>query len=141
MPKRRFTSDTDGGNNKGRSNNSDARYTYGEMRFVRIELTDDEKTEFKSLMETGEFNTEFLTQCVNARYNITIGKDKRGNGILCCVRAEFKDMLDGGLILAGRGKDVTTAIAVCEYKATYLADENGWAAAEVGRGGGYSDIG
>jgi len=141
MAKRRFTSDTDGGNNKGRSNNSEARYAYNEMRFVRIELSDDEKAEFKSLLEAGEFDPSFLDKCVDARYNITLSKDKRGNGSLCCVRAEYKDMLDGGLILSGRGKDITTAIAVCEYKATYLADENGWLEAEARRGGGYSDIG
>lgn len=141
MAKRRFTDDTDGNRNPRRVGTSDERYTYSDMRFVRIELNEVEKAEFKSLMAADEFSTKFLDRCLDAGYNVTIGRDKRGNGILCCIRAELKDMLDGGLILSGRGKDATTAIYVCEYKATYLADEAGWLAAETRRGGSYSDIG
>lgn len=141
MAKRRFTDDTNGGRNSGRSRDVPERYSFSEMRFVRIELSEAEKGEFRQLLEAGEFNAGFLDECVSAGYYITIGKDKNGGGVLCCVRAEYKAMLDGGLILSGRGKDVFTASAVCEYKATYLADENGWLAAETRRGGSYSDIG
>jgi len=104
-------------------------------------VPEEEKAEFKSLMAADEFHPSFLDKCLAEGYDVTIGRDKRGNGILCCIRAELKELLDGGLILSGRGKDVLTAIAVCEYKATYLADENGWGEAETRRGGSYSDIG
>lgn len=141
MAKRRFDGNRNEIGGTRRAGNSSERYTYNEMRFVRIELTEEEKEEFRTLLAADEFHAAFLDTCLAAGYNVTVGTDKRGGGVLCCIRAELKELLDGGLILSGRGKDFLTALAVCEYKATYLADENGWLEAEVRRGGSYSDIG
>jgi len=141
VAKRRFTSDTDGGKAAPRNSGGSERYSFAEMRFVRIELTESEKEEFRALLAAGEFDSGFLDLCIDANYSITINRDKNGGGVLVSIRAEHKNMLDGGLILSGRGKDVPTAVAVCEFKSTYLADENGWLAAETRRGGSASDIG
>jgi len=141
MAKRRTDSDGNAIGGTRRASNVADKFSYGEMRFVNIELTAEEKEEFRKLLDANEFHPSFLDRCLAQNYTVTIGKDKRGNGILCSIRAEYKDMLDGGLILTGRGKDVLTAIAVCEYKNGYLADENGWLAAETARAGSYSDIG
>lgn len=141
MAKRRFTDDTNGGRKRASNGGTRERYSFAEMRFVRIELTEQEKQEFKQLLAANEFEPGFLDTCVKAHYNITFSQDKQGNGVLCSIRAEFKEMLDGGLILTGRGSSALTALAVCEYKSNYLADEDGWAAAEIRRGGSYDDIG
>jgi len=141
VAKRRFTSDTDGGKATSRNSGSSDRYSFSEMRFVRIELTTKEREEFHELLAQDEFDPRFLDLCLAARYNVSINRDKNGGGVLVSIRAEYKDMLDGGLILSGRGKDVFTAVAVCEYKSSYLADENGWLACETRRGGSATDIG
>jgi len=141
MAKQRFTDDTNGGRKQPKLRGTDDRYSFAEMRFVRIELTKPEREEFHELLAAGEFSPGFLDACVASNYAVTFAQDKRGNGTLCCVRSELKADLNGGLILSGRGSSATVALAVCEFKSNYLADENGWAAAEDRRGGGYSDIG
>lgn len=143
MPKsnRRFTDDTNGGKRQGTGTGDRERYSFHQMRFVRLELTEEEKQEFKSLLESEEFSWDFLNTCIEAGYGVSFGKDKRGGGHICTIRAEYKDMLDGGLNLSGRGKTAFIALAVCEYKSTYLADETGWLAAETRRGGSYDDVG
>lgn len=141
MTKRRFTDDTDGNRNNRRNTHTNGRIPFSEMRFVRIELTEAEKQEFKSLLAAEEFSGDFLDQCIKAGYKVTFDRDKNGGGVLCSVRCETTELLDSGLILTGRGKTAAVALAVCEYKSNYLADENGWASAETRRGSSYDDVG
>lgn len=141
MAKRRFTDDTNGA--RPASNRKDVSGTipYGEMRFVRIELTEAEKQEFRALLAAEEFSPDFTDRVLTAGYKVGLSVDKNGGGFLCSIRAEARELLDAGLILTGRGKTVAIAVAVCEYKSTYLADENGWLEAEIRRGGSYDDVG
>jgi len=141
VAKRRFTDDTDGGRAKSKRAGSDGTIPFSEMRFVRLELSEAEKQDFRSLLAAEEFTSDFLDRVIRAGYKVSLGIDKNGGGFLCSIRAESRDLLDAGLILTGRGKTIATAVAVCEYKSNYLADENGWAAAETRRGGSFDDVG
>jgi len=141
MSKRRFTDDTAGGKRTDNRKDSGGTIPYTEMRFVRIELTETEKQDFRSLMAAEEFSGDFIDRVLLAGYKVTLSPDKNGGGFLCSIRAENRELLDAGLILTGRGKTVATAVAVCEYKSNYLADENGWLAAETRRGGSFDDVG
>lgn len=141
MAKRRFTDDTNGARAKSNSKDVGQSIPFAQMRFVRIEVTEAEKEEFRTLLESEEFSGGFLDQCIEAGYKVTFSKDKNGRGTLCSVRAETTELLDAGLILTGRGKSSAVALAMCEYKSNYLADENGWLAAETRRGGFYDDVG
>jgi len=141
MAKRRFTDDTNGGKLKNNRKDSGGNVPYSEMRFVRIELTEAEKQEFKALLAAAEFSGDFLDRVLVAGYKVTLGVDKNGGGFLCSIRAEDRELLDAGLILTGRGKTTTIAVAVCEYKSNYLADEHGWLEAETRRGGSHDDVG
>lgn len=141
MAKRRFTDDTNGGKRDDNRKDNSGTVPYGQMRFVRIELTEAEKQEFRALLAAQEFSWDFVDRVLLAGYKVTHSVDKNGGGFLCSIRAESTELLDAGLILTGRGKTVATAIAVCEYKFTYLAGDDGWLAAEVRRGGSYDDVG
>jgi hypothetical protein len=141
MAKRRFTDDTNGGRAKDKRTDGDGTIPFSEMRFVRIELTEAEKEEFRALMANEEFTSDFLDKAVRAGYKVSFSLDKNGGGVLCSIRAESRGLLDAGLILTGRGKTIAVAVAVCEYKSNYLADENGWLAAETRRGGSFDDVG
>lgn len=141
MTKRRFTDDTDGQRNSRSSKDIGQQIPFNQMRFVRIELTEAEKQDFRALLAASEFSWAFLDKCIEAGYKVTFSRDKDNRGVLCSIRCETTGLLDSGLILTGRGGTVSTALAVAEYKTNYLADENGWLAAETRRGGSYDDVG
>lgn len=114
---------------------------FNEFRFVRIELTEPEKQEFRALLDSGEFDEIPLDGWIGRGFKISISPDDKGGGIIASLSATYSDSDNKGLVLTARGRDAITALAVLEYKDKYLAGEDGWGSCEDRRGGSYSDIG
>lgn len=114
---------------------------FSQFRFVRIEINEAEKQQFRALLESGEFDPIPLDEWLDRGYKLSISNDSQGSGILASITSVNSDAHDAGLVLTGRGRDAITALAVLCYKDRYLAGEEGWLACESRRGGQYSDIG
>lgn len=113
---------------------------FSSIRFVRIELSETERAEFKSLVESGEFEHLPLDVWCETGYKLSVSRDPNGNGCLATLTGQYTNMPNAGLVLSGRGRDAATAMAVLEFKDRYLCDDGGWSEAETARGGGYTDI-
>lgn len=118
-----------------------AKVPFTAYRFIRIELTEPEKVEFRELLAGGEFEGDAVTDWVQQGYKFTVNYDHQHSTFLASLSGQYENMLNAGLVLTGRGSSAPVAVAVLEYKDRYLADETGWAACETSRGGSYSDIG
>lgn len=118
----------------------DAKVPFSESRFVRIELTEKDKEQFRALLEAGEFESLRIDDFLSERYSVSFSEGDGGKTVVCTVRMAYVDHPNAGLSLTGRGRDSATALAVCAYKHTYLCSEQLWRAAEDSRGGSYSDI-
>lgn len=114
---------------------------FTDFRFVRIELTEAEKTAFRSLLESGEFDPIPLDGWMERGLKLSISPDGENGAVVASLTVPYSDMFDAGCVLTARGRDAITALAVLSYKDSYLAGEGGWRQAESERGGSYSDIG
>lgn len=113
---------------------------YGEMRFIAIELTSEEKDEFRALLAAGDIEPLDVTGYVTAGYEVTYKRDKAGGGVLLSLRAPLYELDNGGGIVTGRGGDAETALAVLSYKVQYLIGDRLWSEAEHERRGNAADI-
>lgn len=138
--KRDRTNDTDG-RHKSVKSNRPIKVPFAEFRFVRIELTEPEKDEFRKLRDSGEFDTVDVDHWAKQGYKLSVSYDDQHNSIIVSLTAQYRDMDNSGLILTGRGASYASALGVLEYKDKYLCGDVGWLAAESGRGGSYGDIG
>lgn len=114
---------------------------FTDYRFVRIELTESEKSAFRGLLESGEFDPIPLDDWMARGLKLSISPDGENGTILASLTVPYSDMHDAGCVLTARGRDAITSMAVLAYKDQYLASEGGWRQAESERGGSYSDIG
>lgn len=114
---------------------------YSDFRFVRIELLDKEKEEFRSLLAAGEFDHVSVDDFIQEGYKVTFVGQDGGNTALCSISQPNDNHHNAGLILTGRGRDSATAVRVCYYKDKYLCDDGLWREAEARRGGQYDDVG
>ena len=110
-------------------------------RFVGIELLAEEKQNFRSLLESGEFESLSPDDFIERGYKVTFTADKRGGGVICTLSAPDLDHPNNGLLLTGRGGDSTTALAVAAYKDIYLCPDGLWLEAEGRRRRDADDIG
>lgn len=123
------------------SNDKREKVPFGASRFARIELSTEEKEDFKALLANGEFGMGAVSHWLDMGYKLSLNRDEAGGGIVAVLSPIFKDCENAGLQLSGRAGDFATALAVLEYKDFYVAGEDGWAACENRRGGSYQDIG
>lgn len=114
---------------------------FNEFRFVRVELTEKEKGEFRSLLEAGEFDTIPIDEFLERGLKLSVSRDFQNGSVVASLTAQYTDCSDAGQVLTAHGRDAVTALAVLTYKDRYLAGEDGWSACEARRGGSYSDIG
>lgn len=114
---------------------------FADYRFVRIELTEKEKDEFRGQLASGEFDDFDPSDWCRSGYKLTFSFDDTNNTFIATLTAQYKNMPNSGLVLTGRGGSIPTALAVLQFKHIHLCGDDGWKAAESLRGGSYSDIG
>lgn len=110
-------------------------------RFVRIELTAQEKEDFRSLRAGGEFDGASVDDLLTQGDKLSISVGDGGVTFTASLTCAHADNPNRGLILTARGGDANTALAVLTYKLLYLVGESLWREAEDRRGGSYNDIG
>lgn len=124
-----------------KSRTKQQKVAFNDFRFIRVELTEPEKDEFRSLLEGGEFDPLPLDDWLERGLKLTLSAERGKRTVIASLSGVWLDGGDAGLVLVGRGGDAITAMAVLQYKDEYLCGDEGWLAAETRRGGSYSDIG
>lgn len=130
----------EGGRDKRKSKGA-GKVPFADIRFVRIELLESERQEFRAQLASGEFDDISIDDFLDSGYKITFSNDPRGAGVICSATALQGDHPNAGLVLTGRGRDSATALAVVSFKDSVLCPDGLWRAAEDRRGGSYSDVG
>lgn len=121
--------------------NRPVKVSFSEFRFVRIELSESEKNEFRAMLAAGEYDELAFDDLLREGYKHTRSFDDTHNTYISTLTAQYKDMPDSGLVLTARGSSTAVADALLRHKHGYICGDDGWAAAETARGGSYDDIG
>lgn len=115
--------------------------SFGDYRFTRIELTADEKQQYKDDVQAGDWTPPAMDEYTNGGYTIKYSTDKNGHGCICTISCVDVDSGDAGLQLSGRASTASAAYSVCTYKDRVICGTRSWAEAESERGGSYDEIG
>lgn len=126
---------------KGKGRDLPSKIPFGDMRFARIELTDAEKDEFRTLYGNEEFDPAFLSRLTDEGYSVKFVSDAKGGGKMCSVSFNVTGHPNSGWTLTGRASSDFKALAMVEFKHIYLCAGDPWSAVQDRRGGGYDDIG
>lgn len=126
---------------KRESDRANLKVPFSDFRFVRIELLEGEKEQFRSLMESGEFTDVDVDGWLLEGYSLKHTYDPQNKTFVCSLSQPYAEHPNGGLVLTGRGRDTATALSVVAFKHFYLCEDTLWREAESRRGGSYSDIG
>lgn len=118
-----------------------AKVPFGQGRFVRLELTESEKDEFRELHGSGELGEFDHDHWLQAGYKLSSSYDVRNKATVVSLTQQYAGMDNAGLTLTGRGGTYDKALSVLQYKLVYLVGDELWAAIEAQRGGSYGDIG
>ena len=114
---------------------------FGDYRFVRIELSAEEKEHAREYIAEATFGLETADRYLETGYTVKFSSDKKGGGKLCAVTCSDSDSGDRGLILTARGSTATIAWLMFLYKDLAICADRSWLQAESERGGSYDDIG
>lgn len=142
MAKRKYAKSADP-NHEGHSNpvNRPIKVPFAEFRFVRIELDEPEKTEFRAMLSAGEYDGLDVSDILVEGYKLSISHDPTHSTFVASFTGQYKNMPNSGLVLTGRGSTASIALAVLVHKHSYVCGDEFWSVVESGRGGSYSDIG
>ncbi len=142
MSKRRSKSASEVNHGEQRSKPSrPVKVAFSDYRFVRIEFTEAEKAEFRSLLASGEFDSSNRDDWYREGYKLSVSWDVTHNTFVASLTGQYRDQQNAGLVLTARGNSEAIALAALEFKHLYLCSDGLWSAAEDSRGGSYSDIG
>lgn len=142
MAKRRYTKNDDP-NHEGYAvpSSRPLKVPFAQFRFVRIELDEAEKTEFREMYSAGEYDRLEFDGLLREGYKLTVSYDVTHSTFIASLSGVYKDMPNAGLVLTGRGNSEAVARAVLMHKHSYVCSDELWTAIENSRGGSYSDIG
>lgn len=114
---------------------------FGDYRFVRIELSAEEKDDAREYLATAQVGLEAADRYLETGYTVKFSHDKKGAGVLCAVTCSDVESGDRGLILTARGSTTAVAWLMFLYKDLVICADRSWLQAESERGGSYDDIG
>jgi len=126
---------------KARGGKPDGGLAFGDYRFVRIELTAEERDECRDFIQEKTARLEDIDAFLGQGFTVKFSTDKKGGGSLCAVTCSDPEHGDRGLILTARGSTASVAWLVLMYKDLVICADRGWRQTESERGGGFSDIG
>jgi len=133
------------GNSRSKSKQSSSdkpvRVPFSELQFVNLELSSAEKTNFRELDDSGEFDDVDIESWILLGYKLSISYDFKNACCTASLTASYRNMVNSGLILSARAGSASAAIRVLAFKDKYLADDGLWQPAADRRRGTDSDIG
>lgn len=109
-----------------------AKLTFGDFRFIQRRLSRDEKDDFLQRLSNNEFNYEHLDAFVRQGYKVSFKFNEKQDSFNCTVIASNADSVNAGLMLSSFAEDVFTALSLCTYKHTVLAENGDWSTLEDG---------
>lgn len=133
-PKERSRNRKDGGGRGDRP-----KVPFGGFRFIRIELTETERDELRSVLEDGSTLPFDLDNLVRDGYTLKISCSDGDATVLASLSQCYRDHQNAGLVLTARGRNTATALSVLSYKLHTLIREDPWRQVEAERGGPYED--
>lgn len=113
---------------------------FNDYRFVKLDLSNDEKVDFRGQLESGDFEHIDAGYFLSQGYSVKLSPQDDGKTVLCTVVCSDSTHHNAGLLLTGRANDAATAIRVAAYKDGVICDNGNWLAAEYTRRGGPYDI-
>lgn len=108
--------------------------------FVRIELTNEEKDDYRENYSQAFEPAEAIDDWLDRGFKVSFNRDTNGRGVLASIFAQWSGMEDSGGILTARGATATAAVGVLVYKDRIVCGERTWKETQNERGGGYDDI-
>jgi len=114
---------------------------FAEQRFANIELTPDEKEEFRELLSDGRLGAVPFDDWLEENYSVRISRPRDGRGVVVTLVCSSRSHLNGGLMLTAFAGDTATALAVLRYKDEIICGADGWRQAMHERAGGDVGIG
>jgi len=142
MPAR--NQDTDGYSKKGKGaakKQPTERIPFNEYVFVRIELTQDEKTDLKANYIPDINFAHVLDDLVISGYKLSLAQQGEQPTWIATLSCGDRADDNGGLSLSARGYSASAALACLGYKVLVLAEDKPWRQVESERGGGYDNLG
>jgi len=118
-----------------------AKVAFGDYRFLRFELTAEEKEDFH--VNYLPDNNALLVLCDLALpgYKTSQSWDEAGKTVTASITCNDPADENAGLIVSAKAGDISKAILVLGYKVLIVADDRPWAQVESERGGGDTTIG
>lgn len=120
---------------------SAAKHNFSDFRFVRIELREEHKERFRSLLDSGEFRDLSVDDYIALGYKVSFSGSNEGKTVVCSFSASSPEHGNAGLVLTSRAADSVTALAVNAFKDIYLCMDGLWRTGENAGGGDANDIG
>ena len=90
--------------------------TFVKAKFVRGELSDQEKVHVKAQSYVWDDVPEHLEQLVEAGYKVTCSQDKYNSAFAVWITPRDEENPNHGLILSARGPTLLAALSVAFYK-------------------------
>jgi hypothetical protein len=101
------------GNNPG---NGQAKKEFVPSKFVRSELTDQEKEHLKNQQYVWDDIPEHLVSLVEAGYKVSCTNDLKSNSFAVWITPSSEDNPNYGFTLSARGPSLLAALSVAFYK-------------------------
>lgn len=114
---------------------------FSSYQFVQMELSNEQKAEFRALASSGEFDRIDVDGWLHEGYKLTINYDDAHTTVIASLTAQYTDMENSGLVLTARGSDFSTAVAVLYFKHRYIAPDQLWRSYTNTRDRSADDIG
>lgn len=118
---------------------ADERTKYSDFKFVRIELSEEEKAEFRGLLRSGDEPELDLDDLVSKGYALSLSLDRDGKTVLVTLKQLYVLGENTRGILTARHGSARGALACLAYKLQVIIGNRFWQEAEMARGGEYDD--
>lgn len=124
-----------------RGSSSNTKPDYRDYRFVRLELSEQERRDVSDWELSDESLDAWLDELLSAGYSLKLSRGDDGKTIHATISCDNPDEPNAGLRLSGFGRSRAAALRSCAYKDTVICEYRTWREAESERGGQYRDIG
>lgn len=122
-------------------NTKSKRLAFGDYRFVRIDLSSEEKDDFHTRVGDGSFRPLGIAAYLSDGYSVKFSQADGGKTVVCTLTQTNVSHPNAGLSISGRGRDTETAFAVVAYKDIVVCNDGQWLQTEYERSGTSPDIG
>lgn len=115
-------------------NSKPPKLSFGDYRFIDVELTSDEKDDFRERLEEGSFVPLSVTDYLREGYTVKFSPRDGGKTVVCTLTCTDASHQNAGLSISGFAGDDATAFSLVSYKDVVICNNGQWLASENDRG-------